>query len=102
MAGDDSLVKVENLYMYFPVTAGVMRKRVGDVKAVDGVSFDIKKGSPCYPEFNRLDPVTRYPVPSANLSPFWHLLLADVNRHLTSGMEGAAAGGIDRAGDITS
>ncbi|MBA7705989.1 Oligopeptide transport ATP-binding protein OppF [subsurface metagenome] len=44
MAGDDSLVKVENLYMYFPVTAGVMRKRVGDVKAVDGVSFDIKKG----------------------------------------------------------
>jgi oligopeptide transport system ATP-binding protein len=30
--------------MYFPVTAGVMRKRVADVKAVDGVSFYVKKG----------------------------------------------------------
>ncbi len=44
MTSDNALVKVENLKMYFPVTAGVMRKKVGDVKAVDGVTFDVKKG----------------------------------------------------------
>ena len=40
----DTLVQIEDLKMYFPVTAGVMRKRIGDVKAVDGVTFDIKRG----------------------------------------------------------
>ena len=44
MVEDNVLVKVEDLYMYFPVTAGVMRRRVADVKAVDGVSFEIRKG----------------------------------------------------------
>ncbi len=44
MSDNDHLVEVENLYMYFPVTAGVLQKRVADVKAVDGVSFHIKKG----------------------------------------------------------
>ena len=44
MASDEHLVEIEDLYMYFPVTAGVMRKRVADVKAVDGVSFYVKKG----------------------------------------------------------
>ena len=44
MATDDHLVEVEDLYMYFPVLAGVMRKKVGDVKAVDGVSFYVRKG----------------------------------------------------------
>ncbi len=44
MAKDDHLVEVENLVMWFPVLAGVMRKRVADVKAVDGVSFYIKRG----------------------------------------------------------
>jgi len=44
MAADDILINVEDLYMYFPVTAGVMRRKVADVKAVDGVSFYIKKG----------------------------------------------------------
>jgi len=39
-----NLVEVENLYMYFPVTAGVLQKRVADVKAVDGISFYVKKG----------------------------------------------------------
>lgn len=39
-----NLVEVENLKMYFPVTKGVFNKKVADVKAVDGVSFSIRKG----------------------------------------------------------
>jgi oligopeptide transport system ATP-binding protein len=38
------LIEVEHLRMYFPVTSGVLRRNVGDVKAVDDVSFFIKKG----------------------------------------------------------
>jgi len=41
---DDAIVEVEKLVMYFPVTAGVARRKVADVKAVDGISFYIKKG----------------------------------------------------------
>ena len=44
MVSDDHLIEVENLYMYFPVTAGVMQRRIADVKAVDGISFYIKRG----------------------------------------------------------
>lgn len=38
------LVQVENLKKYFPIRAGVFQQKVGDVKAVDGVSFDIHSG----------------------------------------------------------
>ena len=38
------LVRVEDLKMYFPIHAGLLRRHVGDVKAVDGVSFDIRRG----------------------------------------------------------
>ena len=41
---NDHLIEVENLVMYFPVTAGVLSRRVADVKAVDDVSFYIKRG----------------------------------------------------------
>jgi len=42
---DHILVNVKNLKMYFPVTAGIVwQKKVADVKAVDGVSFFIRKG----------------------------------------------------------
>jgi len=44
MPKDDILIDVKNLYMYFPVTAGVLQRKVADVKAVDGVSFYIKRG----------------------------------------------------------
>ncbi len=38
------LLKVEQLKKYFPITRGVFRRHVGDVKAVDGVSFNIYRG----------------------------------------------------------
>ena len=44
MKDNTHLIEVENLYMYFPVTAGVFQHRIADVKAIDGVSFYIKKG----------------------------------------------------------
>jgi oligopeptide/dipeptide ABC transporter ATP-binding protein len=30
--------------MYFPVTKGLLRRKIADVKAVDGISFSIRKG----------------------------------------------------------
>ncbi|GAA3870878.1 ABC transporter ATP-binding protein [Celeribacter arenosi] len=39
-----TLVEVRNLKMHFPIHAGVFRQRVGEVKAVDGISFDIYEG----------------------------------------------------------
>jgi len=41
---DTSLLKVENLKTYFPVKRGLLRRTVGYIKAVDGVSFDIQPG----------------------------------------------------------
>ena len=39
------LVKVRNLKKYFPITRGIILQRhVGDIKAVDDVSFDIYRG----------------------------------------------------------
>jgi oligopeptide transport system ATP-binding protein len=41
----DTLVQVRDLRMYFPVTSGIIfQRKVADVKAVDGVTFDIKRG----------------------------------------------------------
>jgi len=40
-----SLIQVENLRKYFPITRGVISQRqIGDVKAVDDVSFEIYRG----------------------------------------------------------
>lgn len=38
------LVQVTDLKMYFPIYSGIFRSHTGDVKAVDGVSFDIFQG----------------------------------------------------------
>jgi oligopeptide transport system ATP-binding protein len=40
----DDLVVVRDLKKYFPITAGLLQQRVGDVKAVDGIDFDIRRG----------------------------------------------------------
>ena len=37
----EPLVRVRNLKKHFPITAGVFRRQVGTVKAVDGISFDL-------------------------------------------------------------
>ncbi|SUZ94397.1 uncharacterized protein METZ01_LOCUS47251, partial [marine metagenome] len=38
------LVSVRGLKKHFPVTKGMFRRKVGAVRAVDGVSFDIRRG----------------------------------------------------------
>src|SRR5436853_2756041 len=41
----DDILVVENLKKHFPITQGIVfRKQVASVKAVDGVSFTVKKG----------------------------------------------------------
>lgn len=41
----DVILSVKNLKKHFPITSGiVIQRQVGAVKAVDGVSFDIKRG----------------------------------------------------------
>lgn len=41
---DNTLVQVRDLCMHFPIYKGIMRRQVGAVKAVDGLSFDIRRG----------------------------------------------------------
>ena len=36
------LLKVDGLVKHFPITSGIFRRQVGTVKAVDGISFEIK------------------------------------------------------------
>ncbi|WP_042356485.1 ABC transporter ATP-binding protein [Bacillus rubiinfantis] len=40
----DNILKVENLKTYFPVKGGFLKQTIGYVKAVDGISFEIKRG----------------------------------------------------------
>ena len=40
----EDIMVVQDLKMHFPVTAGLLKRQVGAVKAVDGVSFSIKRG----------------------------------------------------------
>ena len=41
---DNNILSVRDLKMYFPVTRGLLRRKVADVKAVDGVTFNLKRG----------------------------------------------------------
>ncbi len=39
-----ALLEVKDLQVWFPVFGGLLRRRVGEVKAVDGVSFSVEPG----------------------------------------------------------
>jgi len=41
---DGALVEAENLKVHFPITAGLFQRTVGAVRAVDDVTFDIRRG----------------------------------------------------------
>src|SRR3954454_17197523 len=44
-AGRDNLVEVRDLVKHFPITKGIIfQKQVGAVRAVDGLTFDVKRG----------------------------------------------------------
>ncbi|WP_214480483.1 dipeptide ABC transporter ATP-binding protein [Bacillus sp. SM2101] len=40
----EQLLQVKELTKHFPINGGVLNKKIGEVKAVDGVSFYVKKG----------------------------------------------------------
>jgi oligopeptide transport system ATP-binding protein len=41
---NDILLRVDDLMMHFPIYRGVIQRQVGAVRAVDGVSFNIRRG----------------------------------------------------------
>jgi len=43
-ANNEVLLRVEDLVMHFPIYRGVIQRQVGAVRAVDGVSFEVKRG----------------------------------------------------------
>ena len=40
----DDLLVVRGLYKYFPITAGILQRHVADVRAVDGIDFEVRRG----------------------------------------------------------
>jgi peptide/nickel transport system ATP-binding protein len=45
MSANGNLVEVENLKVWFPIKSGIVLDRhIGDIKAVDDVSFEIRRG----------------------------------------------------------
>jgi oligopeptide transport system ATP-binding protein len=41
---NETLLHVDDLKMHFPIYRGVFQRQVGAVRAVDGISFDVKRG----------------------------------------------------------
>jgi oligopeptide/dipeptide ABC transporter ATP-binding protein len=41
---NNTILFVENLVKYFPIRAGFFKRQIGNVKAVDGVSFNVRDG----------------------------------------------------------
>jgi len=44
MSDNNVLLRVDNLVKHFPIMRGIFQKQVGAVRAVDGVSFEVKRG----------------------------------------------------------
>lgn len=44
MNNNETLLRVDDLKMHFPIYRGVFQRQVGAVRAVDGVSFEVKRG----------------------------------------------------------
>jgi peptide/nickel transport system ATP-binding protein len=44
LSKNDTMLEVIDLKQYFPIKAGLMQRVVGHVKAVDGISFKIRRG----------------------------------------------------------
>lgn len=44
MSENRALVEVQHLVKYFPITAGIVRKEVGNVRAVDDITLSISQG----------------------------------------------------------
>lgn len=45
-SGPEPLLKVDGLVKHFPITKGVLKRKVGAVQAVDGLTFDVRPGRP--------------------------------------------------------
>ena len=41
--GGEPILKVKNLKMHFPLRQGMLQRQVGTIKAVDGVSFELRE-----------------------------------------------------------
>src|SRR5215208_413168 len=41
---NETLLRVENLMMHFPIRRGILQRQIGAIRAVDGVSFDVRRG----------------------------------------------------------
>ncbi|WP_041834518.1 ABC transporter ATP-binding protein [Actinoplanes sp. N902-109] len=44
MSESDNLLEVSGLQMHFPITKGLLKRKVGAVRAVDGIDLTVKKG----------------------------------------------------------
>ncbi|MEM8711123.1 MAG: ATP-binding cassette domain-containing protein, partial [Planctomycetota bacterium] len=42
--GEEPLIEVTGLKKYFPIRRGILQRHVGDVKAVDGLDFTLRRG----------------------------------------------------------
>ncbi|MFJ9203489.1 ABC transporter ATP-binding protein [Bacillus velezensis] len=43
-AGQETILELRDVKKYFPIRSGFFQRKVGDIKAVDGVSFSLKRG----------------------------------------------------------
>src|SRR5699024_9849667 len=44
---EETILELQNIKKYFPIKAGVIKRKVGYVKAVDDVSLALKEGESC-------------------------------------------------------